>query len=218
MNMSKMLNLFVLVFLSINFGGCGQKDAPKISGPMRAELDKAVTELACMPTREFPHKLDPARNQTCIDCEKLVEAGLLEREENDASTYPEDNLPAEVSYNLTDIGESAYVPATGEGEYAHINRFCFGNSHVLRVTSTFGPVMFGREKNLGIRYIARLDNANPYLFDPRARLLGIQLPNAAIEGQPVLYPEQNITAVISLSNPNEFYLDASLQIGPLGMK
>ncbi len=218
MKMSKVSNLFVLVFLSMSFSGCGQNNAPKISAPMRAELDKVVAELACMPTREFPYELDPARNQTCFECEKLVEAGLLEREDNDASIYPEDNLPARVSYNLTDIGESAYVSATGEGEYAHINRFCFGNPRVLRVASTFGPVMFGREKNLGIRYIAQLDNANPYLFDSRARLLGIQLPNAAIDGQPVLYPEQNITAVISLNNPNQFYLDTSLQIGPMSMK
>jgi hypothetical protein len=38
----------------------------------------------------------------------------------------------------------------------------------------------------------------------------------AMEGKPVFYPEQNITAVINPNNPNDFYLDASLTIGPIG--
>lgn len=76
--------------------------------------------------------------------------------------------------------------------------------------------MLGGARNFGIRYIAQLDNPNPYLFDPRAKLLGIRLPDVAMEGKPVFYPEQNVTAVINPNNPNDFYLDTSLTIGPIG--
>jgi hypothetical protein len=208
--------LFVLVFLAVNLGGCS-KEAPKLSEPIKIELDKVVAEMACMPTRHFPFASDPRQNQTCFECDKLVQAGLLVREGSTESTGdPEGTLPANVRYSLTDIGGGAYVEATGDGPYGSTPRFCFGNPHVYQVTSTFGPVMLGGARNFGIRYIAQLDNPNPYLFDPRAKLLGIRLPNMAMEGKPVFYPEQDITAVINPNNPNDFYLDASLTIGPIG--
>lgn len=217
MKMTKTLIQLVLVFLAINLGGCGEKEAPKLSEPIKAELDKTVAEMACMPTREFPFVSDPKLNRTCLECDKLIQAGLLVSEASAEPTGdPASMQQASVRYLLTDIGEGAYVQATGEGPYGTTPRFCFGNPHVYQITSTFGPVMLGNARNFGIRYIAQLDNPNPYLFDARAKLLGIQLPNAAMEGKPVLYPEKNITAVINVNNPNDFYLDASLQIGPIG--
>jgi hypothetical protein len=217
MKTTKTLILFVLVFLAINLEGCGRKDAPKLSEPIKIELDKVVAEMACMPTRALPFVSDQQHNQTCFECDNLVQAGLLTREgSTDSTGNSEGTLPANVRYNLTDIGEGAYVQATGDGPYGSTPRFCFGNPRVYRVTSTFGPVVLGGAKNFGIRYIVQLDNPNPYLFDPRAKLLRIRLPNPAMEGKPVFYPEQNITAVINQNNPNDFYLDGSLQIGPIG--
>ncbi len=215
----RMMNNAVLLALGLlTISGCSREE-PKLSEPIRAELDKVVAEMACMPTRPFPFVSDQHLNRTCFECDKLVQAGLLARQGSTESTGdPEGTLPANVRYELTDIGAGAYVEATGEGPYGSTPRFCFGNPHLTQITRTYGPVILNGARNFSIRYIVQLDDANPYLFDPRAKLLGIRLPDPAMEGKPAFYPEQNITAVINQNNPNDFYLDSSMTFGPIGEK
>lgn len=198
--------LFALCFLAINLEACS-KTAPSLAEPIKSELENSVAKMACIPTESFPY----AERYGCLGCAELVEAGLLTKE-MDSET------PERVRYDLSDLGKSAYIPsATGETRHG-ASSFCFGKARVLQITRIFGPVMLGNQKNLGIRYIAQLENPNPYIFDPRAKILRIPLPSAAMPGKPALYPEQDVTAVINSKNPNDFYLDGGLHVGPIGGK
>jgi hypothetical protein len=216
--------LFALVFFAISLGGCSMKqEPPKLAEPIKIELDKIVANMACIPTGQFPYVVDQQHNPMCAYCEKLVDAGLLTKE-TDTNSSPSDSeqpmrASANVSYALTDIGQSAYIRGTSENTYGpDASRFCFGKPRVLQITRIFGPVMLSGQKNLGVRYIAQLDEPNPYVFDPRAKILDIPLPDPAMAGKPVLYSHQDVTVVMNPNNPNDFYLDTKLKIGPLGEK
>ncbi len=210
-----------LAFLAVNLGGCSLKqEPPKLAEPIKAELEKHVAGMACITTGQFPH-VEDQRSGPCVYCERLVMAGLLTKEA-DAAAFPSDSgMPQSGSfrYELSEAGQSAYVRGTSDSTYGpDASKFCFGKPRLLQVTRIFGPVSFGGQMNLGIRYLVQLDEANPYLFDPRAKTLDIPLPEAAMEGKPVLYPPQDVTAVLNPSNPNDFYLDTKLKVGPIGEK
>lgn len=217
--------LLALIFSAINLGGCSMKqEPPKLAEPIKIELDKIITNMACIQTGQFPHVVKDEFPTPCTYCERLVEAGLLTKErEAGGSGFPSDSppgaaaQPANVRYDLTDAGKSAYTFGVSENTYGpDASRFCFGKPHLLQVTRIFGPVMLGGQKNFGIRYIVQLDEPNAYLFDPRAKVLDIPLPTPVFPGKPVLYPPQDVTAVMNPNNPNDFYLDTKLKIGPIG--
>lgn len=211
-----------LILLAAVLGGCSKPQPLKLAEPIQSELDKAVAEMACMPAEAFPYVSDEHPNLGCNDCNKLVAAGLLTKQ---GGTTPDPNdfeamrrWEPNVRFELTEIGQSAYVPSTNGNSYYGNSHFCFGKSHVMKITRLFGPVEFGGRRNLGIRFIAQLDNPNPYIWDARAKLLDIKLPSAAMTGKPALYAETDVTAVINPNNPKDVYLDGSLHIGPIGEK
>jgi hypothetical protein len=206
--------LLALIFFAINLGGCSRKQEPlKLFEPYKAELDSLVAKMACIPAEQFPYVVDQQHNPTCAYCEKLVTAGLVTKEEDTSSN------PPSLSYVLSDIGQSAYIPGTSENTYGPDgSRFCFGKPRVLEITRLFGPVMFSGQKNLGVRYTAELDEPNPYVFDERAKMLNIPLPDHLMVGKPAIYSKQDVTVVINPNNPNDFYLDTNLKIGPMGEK
>lgn len=223
MEISNAVALSILLLFAISLGGCSMKQEPlKLAEPIKSELDKAVAEMACMPAEPFPFVSEEHPNLSCNNCAKLAEAGLLTKEggkDPASGDTPIIGRPeVNVRYDLSDLGQSAYVPSSAGNSAYGASRFCFGKAHVFKITRIFGPVMLGGQKNIGIRYIAQLDEPNPYISDSRAKLLGIPLPIAVMPGKPVLYPELDITAVINPNNPNDVYLDGSLHIGPIGQK
>ena len=207
--------LLFMHFLAIALAGCTRNHVVTLPEPIKAQLDDIVDTMACIKTESFPLEIESSRSKYCFDCDKLVAAGLLTKE-TETDAFESSGTPVRVTYDLTDIGESAYVTSgTGETGYG-TSSFCFGKPHIAKITRVFGPVAFGTRQNLGIRYIVQLDDPNPYVFDPRARNLGIPLPDAMMPGKPALYPEQDVTAVINAYNPNDVYIDGSMHVGPAG--
>lgn len=208
--------LYAACILALSLAGCSKNlGTNRLSEPIKSELESEVAKMACIKTESFPFVSDSYKRQSCLDCEKFVVAGLLTKKiESDGSAG--EGVPTSITYDLTDTGESAYVPSsTGEIAYG-ASSFCFGKPRILKITRLFGPVAIGTRNNLGIRFVVQLDDPNPFIFDPRARNLGIPLPDAMMPGKPVLYPEQDVTAVINAYNQNDFYLDASMHVGPAG--
>lgn len=154
--------LFVPVFLAISLGGCSMKqEPPKLAEPIKTELDKIVTNMACIATGQFPRVVKDEYPTPCAYCEKLVDAGLLTKEKEDGgSAFPSNSPgamapPANVRYELTAAGQSAYIGGSSENTYGPgASRFCFGKPRIIQITRVFGPVKFGGQMNLGIRYIA----------------------------------------------------------------
>lgn len=199
--------LLVSCFLAATLEGCSSEKGATLPASIKADLENHIAKMACIPTESFPFTESPSGSR-CSDCGKLVDAGLLTAESETNNS---------VIYGLSELGMRAYVPSdSGQTAYGD-SHFCFGKARITKITRVFGPVKFGNQKNLGIRYIAQLDDPDPYIFEPRAKKLGILLPYGML-GKPAIYPEQDVTAVISESNPNDFYLDGSLHIGPIGGK
>lgn len=213
--------LAVLMLLSIGLGGCGKRAPLKLAAPIQAELDKAVAGLACMPAETFPYASQEHNNAMCNQCDGLVQAGLLTRDADSPDPDPASTFyqaaRANVRYDLTDIGRSAYVPSPDGRTTYGAAQFCFGTAHVVQIKRLFGPVMVGSmQKALGIRFIAQLDNPNPFVYDPRIKQLNVRVPSAAMPGKPLIYPEIDWSAVINANNPSDVYLDSNLHVGPIG--
>lgn len=203
--------LLVPCFLAVTLEGCSRGKGATLPASIKADLENQIAKMACIPTESFPFTESPS-GSGCSDCGKLVDAGLLT-----AESESESETNKSVTYGLSELGMRAYVPSdSGQTAYGD-SHFCFGKVRLTKITRVFGPVKLGNQKNLGIRYIAQLDDPDPYIFDPRAKKLGIPLPYGVL-GKPAIYPEQDVTAVISESNPNDFYLDGNLHIGPIGEK
>ncbi|MBU0622290.1 MAG: hypothetical protein KJ795_10610 [Gammaproteobacteria bacterium] len=204
--------LLVLALILIGMSACSRNEAPIVSEAIKQEIEEYVSGLACISTRAFPH--EETSGSSCYECKKLIEAGLVEKEviSGDEGFSTSSNS---IRYYLTDYGESAYVPGT-ETFGPEGPQFCFGNPRLAKITGTYGPVMLGGEKHFGISILVQLDDPNPYLFDSRANKLGIKLPDPGMVGKPVYYPELNVTAIFNPNNPNDFYLDPSMSIGPIG--
>lgn len=220
MKISNVLILLALVFFAFKAPGCYSHAAAtaKYAGLIKAKLNEEIANTACVPASSYPFSSVDRPGDRCPNCDKFVEAGLLTKqtvEDLFATDAQMARKAADIRYELTDIGYDAYVRGTADGPYGNDPpRFCFGKVRVNAITRTVGPVMNGNVKMLGIRYVAELENANSFMFDPRARLLGIPLPiGPALPGKPVLLPEANVTAVFDPVKPDDFYLDESLQIG-----
>lgn len=186
----------------------------------KEKINEDIKYLACLKEGPFPfstlggNKSEDSSNVTykCEKCDMLFHAGLLDKKVIEYIPPPEmqkiGGSKFETRFELTDLGRSAYVQGTTDGPYSKDPpRFCFGNARVDEITRTIGPINFGGNKNVGIRYVAVLENPHPYLSDPRAQLLGIPLPL----GNPPLYPEANVTAMFYADDSN-FELDSSLTI------
>jgi hypothetical protein len=219
MKIRNILILLAVIFFGIKFPSWMSQRA-EVAGHMgefKAKINEAIEYQACVNEGPFPFssRVDPAgmgrtSSRTCGKCDVLYQAGLLDKEvvEYSLTGIAENGKTGfDTRYTLTDLGVSVYVPGTGDGPYSKDPpRFCFGKAQLHKITRTVGPVNFGGQKNLGIRYVAVLENPHSFLKDPRAKLLGIPLPT----GNPALYPEANVTAVY---NGKDFYLDSSLTIG-----
>lgn len=208
------------ILFAFNLPSClGQKaEVNSHMGEFKAKINEAIEHQACVAEGPFPFSsrvsstsMDRTSTRTCGKCEVLFQAGLLDKqviEFSPSGITESGNKEFETIYKLTDLGLGVYVSGTDDNPYGKDPpRFCFGKAQLHKITRTFGPVNFGGAKNIGIRYVAVLENPHPFLQDPRARLLGIPLPS----GNPPLYPEADVTAVFS---GKDFYLDGSLKIGP----
>lgn len=211
----------LLALLAIGLGGCSKGQPRTLAPPVQAELDKFVAGLPCIPAESFPYSSQDNHNLTCNDCEAQVAAGLLTKQTDEPPPEPSNSFfrasQANVRYDLTEEGRSAYVPSADGSNTYGASHFCFGNAHVLKIKRIFGPVMFGNaQKGLGIRFIAQLDNPNPLVYDSRIKALRVSLPAAAMPGKPLIYSEIDVTAIINANNPNDLYLDRNTHIGPMG--
>lgn len=178
----------------------------------KEKINEDIKYLACL--KEGPFPFSTLEGRKCEKCDTLFHAGLLDKKVIEYLPPPENQKIGgsefETRFELTNLGSSAYDQGTTDGPYGKDPpRFCFGNARVHEITRTIGPVNFGGNKNVGIRYVAVLENPHPYLSDPRAQLLGIPLPS----GSPPHYPEANVTAVF-YGNDSNFELDGSITLGP----
>jgi hypothetical protein len=227
---SKVSILLALFSLALVAPGCSNQEAvlAKYGGPITAKLNEDIANMACVPAWPFPFSSRETPKASCTNCDKFAEAGLLTKDVVEdpfaASSFgadtPQRYKPApDIRFELTELGKATYIAGSSDGPWGNDPpRFCFGKVHVNRITRTVGPVMNGNVKMIGVRYIAEIENPNPFILDPRAKLLGIKLPfgGPMAAGKPVLYPEANVTAIFNPNNPNnpnDFYLDGSLQIG-----
>lgn len=230
MKMAKVYILLALFALALIAPGCSNQEAilAKYGGPITAKLNEEIANMACVPAWPFPFSSKETPRASCTNCDKFAEAGLLRKDvvEDPFATdqyAPESQQrykPApEIRFELTDLGKDVYIAGSSDGPWGNDPpRFCFGKVHVNKITRMVGPVMNGNVKMIGVRYIAEIENANPFILDPKAKLLGIKLPigGAMATGKAVLYPEANVTAIFNPNNPNspnDFYLDSGLQIG-----
>lgn len=223
MKIRNVLILLALALLVIRIPSwLGQKSVQAKHTPeFTAKINEAIANMACVNEGPFPFSSRNGRQSatssyvthTCDKCDVLYQAGLLSKEVIEYTpeqAAQENQKPGfETRYELTDLGKNVYIQGSGDGPYSKDpSRFCFGKARVKEITRTIGPVMLGNTKNIGIRYVAVLENPHPFLNDPRAKILGIPLPT----GSALLYPEANVTAVFY--NQKDFELDGSLQLGP----
>lgn len=223
MKISKVFILLAVANLAISISGCSPKDPDaSLSSPVREKINEEIANMACVQTMTFPFSARGISRGGCFECEKFVEAGLLTKVEEE-DPFASDSQEAfgrgggrepDIRFELSELGMETYIPGGEDETYGKVPpRFCFGTAHVSKITRLVGPVMFNNAKVIGIRYIAELENPHPFIFDPRAKLLKIPLPNASQEGMPVLYPEENVSAIFNPNDPKDFYLDASFQVG-----
>jgi hypothetical protein len=220
MKISKVFILGALLISAINISGCSKQDAAasQYTSPIRAKINEEIANMACAPAHSFPFSSRERPEDSCFGCDKFVEAGLVTKtvEEDPFASNTQQNIKPDVRFELTELGNETYIAGGGDSAYGLGGpRFCFGKVKVNQITRLVGPVMFNNERVIGIRYIAELESPHPFIFDSRAKILGIKLPNASpiTAGKPVLYPEANISAIFNPGNPNDFWLDASLEIG-----
>lgn len=216
MKVSKAMTLLVLACLAINISGCAKQDAVSAEFliPVKLKIDREIEHLACVNASYFPFSSRDRPNEGCFGCDRFVTAGLLTKEEVEdpfASDTPERyRSEPEIRFELTELGKSAYEPGNENSPHSKDRpRFCFGRAHVKEITHVYGPAMNGNVKMYGIRYIAELEDPNPFLFDPRAKGLEIPLPlkGQMAEGKTaVLYPERNVTVAFPSNNPRDFVL------------
>ena len=219
-NILIMLGVIFLVFKIPSW--IGQKGVQaKYGNEFKAKIDEEIKYMACVKEGPFPFSSSSGRKSenssyvthTCEKCDVLYQAGMLSKNviENPSAPGAQGSQVSgfDTRYELTELGNSVYTQGTRDGPYSKDpSRFCFGKARVKEITRTFGPVTLGGVNNIGIRYVAVLENPHPFLNEPQAKLLGIPLP----KGSPQIYPEANVTAVFY--NKNDFELDGSLTIGP----
>jgi hypothetical protein len=222
MKISKAMTLLVLACLAINISGCAKQNAVSAEFLIlvKLQIDRDIEDLACVNALYFPFSSRARPNERCFGCDKFVMAGLLTKEEVEdpfASDTPERyRSKPDIRLELTELGNSAYEPGDEASPHSKDQpRFCFGRAHVKEITHVYGPVMNGDVKMYGIRYIAELEDPNPFLLDPRAKVLEIPLPlkGQMAAGKTVLYPERNVTVAFPSNNPRDFTL-LDIKIGP----
>jgi hypothetical protein len=223
MKISKAMTLLVLVYLEINASGCTKQDSvsAEFLVPIKVSISKEIENLACVKALSYPFSFLERSNPYCWNCDKLVEAGLLTKvvvEDPFASDTSERyRRESDVRLELTELGRSAYIPGDENSPYFKEQpHFCFGRAYVKEITRVYGPAMNGNVKMYGIRYIAELEDPNPFLLDPRAKLLDIPLPlmGQIAGGKTVLYPERNVT--VAFGNPKDLrdFTLLDIQTGP----
>lgn len=188
---------------------------------VRNELNPYLQYRACIREGPFPFssleaKMKGSRykpGRTCEKCELLAHAGLLtkniaEYEIPPSEEYPNGDTVYEVVYDLSELGRAHYIEGASDSVYElNTHRFCFGKARIDKFTRIIGPERIGMTVYTTFRYIAVLDNPSPYLKDPRAKLLDIEIP----EGDPLRYKESYTTAVLGPNGEIE-RLDSSMQI------
>lgn len=219
MKAKNVLVMLIIVFLVFKVPSWlrDKAEVASLRDGFNTKINEMLEHKACVKEGPFPFssRVDPARldmatgTRRCEKCDLLFQAGLLDKEVVEfALTGREESGKKgfETIYTLTDLGRSVYVPGSGDNSYYSKNppRFCFGKVRLHKITRTFGPVTFGEQKDIGIRYVAVLENPHPFLRDERARLLGISWPT----GDPPLYPEANVTAVY-IGNKDFFWMAVS---------
>lgn len=221
MKIRNILILLGIVFLLFKIPSwLGQKGIQaKYTNEFKAKINEEIKYMACVKEGPFPFSSSTGRQSAsssyvthnCEKCDVLYQAGLLSKEVIENPPAPGQGSQKsgfDTRYELTDLGNSVYTVGTSDGPYSKDpSRFCFGKARVNEITRTIGPVMLGGVQNIGIRYVAVLDNPHPFLNEPQAQLLGLPLP----KGTPPLYPEANVTAVFY--SQKEFELDGSLKLG-----
>ena len=158
-------------------------------------LDRTLAEgdRACIYEGPFPYSTRESRSALgCNRCDDLYEAGLVTKSVETYEEYGQTKYDAR--FELTSLGQSVYSdetnPRTG-GKYKA--RFCFGHTAVHRIVETLPPLSLGGNKFVGIKYVAKVVDPHPFLFDPRNHPLRLAVPQ---KGEPALYPPAITTAVI----------------------
>jgi hypothetical protein len=215
-----MFILLAPLMLSMHISGCSKKEAAEapLSSPIRERINEDIANMACVTAPPLPFSSRERPRGSCFGCDKFVEAGLLTKvvaENTFASDFLETyKRGADIRFELTELGMETYILGVGDDPYGNErSRFCFGTPRLSKVTRLVGPVLFNNAKVIGIRYIVELENPHPFILAPRAKLLGIPLPNANPLGGPVYYPEANVSAIFNPNDPNDFILDPNFQIG-----
>lgn len=203
----------ILVIYLVSDRFVWQQDTKQLN-QVRARVDNYLQYDACVREGPFPFStIDGKKNRYgelvhyCQKCDLLTQAGLLTKEVIKYDVPPSMERQRgetiyEVVYDLTDLGRSLYVEGTTDDKYdPKSHRFCLGKARIKKFTRIIGPRRLGTTTYATFKYIAVLDNPHPYLNDPRAKLLGIELPS----GNPPVYKESHTTAVLDSNGEIESF-------------
>lgn len=136
----------------------------------------------------------------CDRCDDLAEAGLLRRGLVEKRAY-DGTSTQEARFELTELGRSAYSedirPSTLIPSVTVVNwKFCFGKTTVAKIVEALPPMNFHGSIAVGVKYIAQVEDPNPFLFDPRSKPLRLAVPR---QGTQALYPPR-VTSVMFYPN------------------
>lgn len=144
----------------------------KLLAPNADKIRSAVAESlrrpdpACLQTVHFPYDSSRAYGP-CDMCEALVDAGLLTR----SVTASEDGRKiVAVRFELTPLGRPLYTTSLQDGHRDEIPGFCFGRTVLHRVDLKAPPRVVS-DPVIEVRYVARIENPHPVLYEPSARAL-----------------------------------------------
>lgn len=152
---------------------------------IRAALERTLQDpdRACVDTVSFP--FDSSVNAgPCDVCDKLVDAGLLER--SVSTVQRDDREETAVRYELTAAGRPLYTEGLRTGP-----ALCFGRTVVHEMQLWTAPVM--TVPIVDVRYLPRIEHPHEILYGPHARAL--RLP--ALRGDastPAVLPRETLCA------------------------
>lgn len=156
-------------------------------------------DRACVYEGPFPYSSETKRRRGnhCDRCDDLHQAGLVTKTLNEFDAGGVKRY--DMRFELTDLGRSVYIPGEPGALVQASNgpRFCFGRSTLHKIVEALPPVSLDGNTIVGIKYVVKLEDAHPFLFDPGSKPLRLVVPkpdDRQKDKLPVYPPE--ITGVI----------------------
>ena len=188
----------------------GESLKEKIGRLLAEEISRSG--IGCMRDLfEFPFSTRENKAQGKIDkhcdrCKDLYNAGLLS-ETVEEYTDQQGQKAYDIRYELTALGRSVFLSNAGEGSTNQSGKICFGSVRLYRIDEIHAPISINGETIYGVTYTMEMVAPNPFIFDPRSKILGVETLHP---GSPALYAPRKTSVVLK---GDSGYVDDSFQYG-----